>query len=170
MWWKRAQVKWECNWSGTWSKLIYSIKLSVKFCEHSRMVSASGRFGCHEKCAILCDMKRCANEHTVPCTSNSGFSMILPPPPPPPSHQFQHHSPHFMPYPPSPFSMPEQPGKFNSEENEATKFDKRRDRNGPSTRRTKKPNRTTPSLEARCQQLCRQGNGGKLCRCDLTPF
>lgn len=133
----------------------------MKFCEHSKMISKSPKFGIIEKCTILCDMEKSLHSQQVPCTSKN---------PGKPTHH------NFVPLDKDKaengtFSLPQSNhhGDKYDKKKEKENEKKKPNKNTPAAP-LKSPQKSPPQVQAICSQLCKQGNGGKLCKCDLTPF
>lgn len=121
---------------------------------------------CHYQHVTLKGCVRCIfEEHTPNCERH--FFEALPPPPP------------YFPLPPRPM-----PSRFNSPEvhHPFSRFDSIPAENRPNKQSMSQPQlflqqaiettteSSTPDWNRICVQLCRNGNGGILCRCDLPPF
>jgi hypothetical protein len=119
---------------------VFYMKKIVKFCEHSKSITSSVTFNDNEKCSKLCEMKKVLHHHRVPCSMMPDKLDLQP--------TFQPLENFLI------FSAEKAPesvhlhNDINKLQQEAMKHHRNK----------------------LCLNLCRRGNGGNLCKCDLAPF
>lgn len=113
----------------------------VKFCEHSKEISSSSTLSNDMKCHKLCDLNKALHHHGILCSSTPERTNFHP------NFQPINNIVLFrenLPKPPPPRKLIQE--------------DK------------KKQHDMSKERHRYCAHLCRMGNGGKLCKCDLSPF